>query len=449
MDTQTKNKIPENIAALLIMVPVWDTNVWEPLQKKEYGKAMEKFYSLLGFYTRSTIRKIAWKDILEGSERVRGNISLDEWRINVLPYLGAIILDITDQDFFEYIYSTLESETLFFFHAAIISQVPGETAEEKLAYVTGKRDWLGDFFLASPLGVVFNGFLLASSESIPKFNLDEILDRINNLPTGLRSPFFSSSYASSIKNFCLRNKLEKQEITNIASLVGSVLLGFIPKEKFFESAQETLQENLTGNSGNFLNEFYQTFISFYEEEIQELKDSIESIITENERVLAVQEESEEKEESIKINKVSFPKPEAPEIPKRDETAPLILHKEDLDRITPPSEQTSVFAKGFSPFGFFKKREVKPKAFVPQAPTPPAPVTAPKLIPEPTLPAKNTASIFERIREEKETKKTITMPRMLEIKIEEAPQEKTPGTAQKTVHYSTYKTDIPATTTEGK
>lgn len=461
MVLQTKTKIPENFEAILIMVPLWDNSVWEPLQKQEYKKAMDRFYSLLGYYTRSTIRKIAWKKILEGDEKVRGVLSLNEWRLNILPYFGSIILNISDKDFFEYIYSILEVETLFFFHAGLISQIPGETATEKLEYATGKREWLGNFFLGSPLGVLFNGFLLEKSNVVTKLDLTEVMDRINILPDGLRSPFFSSFFATSIKNFCVSYGLNKQETTDLAYLIGGALLGIVTKNEFQNETEKISKERVGEKIETFSNEAYQNFIFPYEEEIQTLKDSIESIITETEKTLAIQEEEPEKEAVVKINKVSFPKAEAPELPKRDENAPLILHKEDVDRLIPPGEKTSVFSKGFSSFGFFKKKETKPtvSAVPTQAPISKTPSEI-KII-KPTAETKlvkTSPSIFERMRNENKEPEEIVeekkkpeiappvAPKMLEIKIEETPEPKKIELAtenKKTVHYSTNKTELPA------
>jgi len=70
---------------LLVRLPIRDDSVWIPLQKKNYKEAMDRFYSLLGYYTPKTATQIFWRSIIEGEPNIRGNISYKEWVTEVMP----------------------------------------------------------------------------------------------------------------------------------------------------------------------------------------------------------------------------------------------------------------------------------------------------------------------------------------------------------------------------
>lgn len=433
MATQQKNVLPQEYVSILERTPLWDDRVWEPLQKKDYETAMGELVGLMGLYTQKTALEIFWKDIIEGTPAVRGVVSAEEWRENVLPYLANIILEISEKNLIEKIYSTTDPDWLTPLHFLIVAEIPGFSTEEKIEYLSKEKPWLLDYFTGSPLNVLGEGLLIPVSEGIAIKKIGSFSKYWKYLPPGLQGTFYSIEGAQTLINICESYELDRQQIVDIAYSIGAVLLSADTIEEWSDSVRGIFESSNKKFTDQALDDLQQNFINPFRGEIAELKESIEPVIKEKEITVPIATAEETKEAPVKVNKIEFPKAitEEPKTPS-EPNAPFILFK-GQDASPKADTGSSAFSKGFSlPFGFFKGR--KPAAETPKVSvkiesgaSPAGPTGAPKI-------GKSSPSIFEGVETRLSGKKNGVFGAVKE-EIKKLP-------SSKTVHYSEYRTEVP-------
>lgn len=406
---ETQNPVLEQFAEMVITIPVWEESVWTPLQKKNWEEAGEKFYSLISRYRPQGFGQIFWEAIISGVEHVRGEISEEEWRSNFLPFVAATLARLSDEITLSRIYQSLDFFDVRRLHSFILFEFDGETLEEKILNIRDRNPRLANYLAGTPLNALA-GLILPPPQNAPQRNTEDLARRFNDLPDILSYSLTSPYTANTI--FSVFEKKTENLLAAEYALV-DMLLGFTTKE----DAEITIGALLTDaeKKGGALNTLFSSF-SEHSEEIQQFREYWSGGVN---GVTVPVKTTEEKGGSIKINKVEFPVTQ--EKPESD--GPLILRKESQEE---SASTGKTFAKSFSlPFGFFKSKNEIPsrepiQVRIDTGNTPAGPTGAPRV-------QKPSVSIFEKIRGD----------------LKPAGENQTPKKEiPKTVHYSTFKTEIP-------
>lgn len=446
--TQPSN---QDYQELLVRLPVRDSSVWTPLQKKEFKSAMDRFYSILGYYTPETAKQIFWKGIIEGHPIIRGDVSYEEWLREVMPRLAVIVLNIADEKLFERIYRSLNTATLIYFNSLLTEEIPGLSDEEKIDFLSEKKPWLKNFLFGSPLNAMGGLFFEANKNA--SFSISNVTRRIEILPTRLKGALFSIATCNAISSICEKEGLSNQQSTNVSHLLGLTLIGLMDSNELgerIEKACDITQEK----SLIFAEKLKNILIDPYQNDIASLKEQSNPIIKEQEISVPIKTtDGKTEEKQIKINKVEFPSIGEEKSSENSGNAPFILHKEK--DLTAGASGASPFKKGsvFS-FGFFKprgtpiteKKEISVKI-----------ESSEKPIEKNFSSAPVSTSIFEQIKTELEDKNKEVLPSanqplvekvqgtppapLITLKTEDAKASSKP-TVIKQVHYSAFKTDLP-------
>lgn len=419
---------------LLRAVPLWDESVWIPLQKKDFQGSMERLYALLGTYTKETIKRVFWKQIIEGNEKIRGEVTSDEWFREVTPEIARMIFLVGEQDLVEQIQTSLSTspEILNYFEFLLVESIPGDNIEEKSEYLSKEKPWFRTFLLASPLNALTEGSLVPISSEIPRVKNRNVAERIGLLSDSLKGLFFSQNIVKEIFSIAEVRKINSEGVVNMSYFLGLTLLGFEEPEKLSEHIERYC--NLPSAEAEVLaGELRRRIVDTYAEETESLKKSVESVIKEKEITVPIATAEETKEAPVKVNKIEFPKaiPEEPKTP-TEPNAPFILFK-GQDASPKADTGSSAFSKGFSlPFGFFKGR--KPVAETPkvsvkiESGTSPAGPTGTPKIEKPSI------SVFGNVETRLNSQKNGIFGAVKE-EIKKLP-------SSKTVHYSEYRTEVP-------
>jgi hypothetical protein len=405
---ETQNPVLEQFAEMVIALPVWEESVWTPLQKKNWEEAGEKFYSLISKYRPQGFGQIFWEAIVSGVEHVRGEVSEEEWKSNFLPFVAATLARLSDETTLSRIYQSLDFFDARRLHSFILFEFDGETLEEKILSIRDINPRLLNYLSGTPLNALA-GLILPPPQNIPQRKVEDLAQHFNDLPDTLGYAIASPSVANTI--FSVFEK-KTNNLLSAEYALADMLLGFTTKEDA-EITIGALFDEAEKKSGA-LNTLFSAFSGFLGE-IQEFREYWSGGVS---GVTVPVKSQEEKEGSIKINKVEFPVTQE----KSESDGPLILRKESRDESAPTGK---TFGKSFSlPFGFFKSK-TEPDSRTPvqvkidTGGTPAGPTGTPRV-------QKPSISIFEKIRGDLKPHGSTPEPK------------ETP----KTVHYSTFKTEIP-------
>jgi hypothetical protein len=433
MPVSQKNQAPlaEEYQEILVRLPIWDDGVWEPLQKKDFKAAMDRFFTLMGYYTRKTVQDIYWKNIIQGDEAVRGSVTSDEWRMQIVPRLAQIFLEIGEETLFEKIYSSLDWEWLAAFHFSVVGEIPGISVDEKASYLTKEKSWLLDFFIGSPMNALAEGLLFDVSEGLPR-PTQSLASYPAELSPALKKAFFSVPSAKKIITLSSELKWERQQTVDFSYVVGLFLLGVEEKERWEELFEKIFSGYSPEQKENVSKLAYRLLVKPLEGDTRDLRKGTESVIQEKEVSVPVAVVEEKSEKAVKINKVEFPK--AAENQAVDPSAPFMLRTEEDSALkkTPAGNQE----KGFSfPFGFFKRSAQPTQASrvsvkIESAAEPAGPTGTPKV-------QKPAQSVFETVQ-----KDIARAPAEGDSVFGSLGKDLKEAGAKKTVHYSQFHTPLP-------
>lgn len=411
---ETQNPLLEKVAETIINIPVWEESIWTALQAKNWEEAGEKFYELIGKYRPQAFGQIFWEAIVSGIPHVRGKISEEEWRSNFLPFVAGTLARLSDATTLSRIYQSLSFFDARQLHSFILFEFDGDTLDEKILNIEDINPRLTTYLAGTPLNVLA-GLVLPPPEGIPQRKVEDIAKRFDDLSNTLTYLLASPSVANTVFSEFEKKEEKGKKLLISAYTLADMLLGFTTKEDAEISISVLLSEE-EKKSGVIQNIF--SSFSGHFEEIKEFRDYWND--EKGGVSLSIKAESEKSASTVKINKVEFPVT----FEKIESDGPLIIRKESREESTGKGK---TFGKGFSlPFGFFKSKNEnasrEPIQVKIDTGSMPAGPSGNPLIQKPSI------GIFEKIRGD------------LTIKPKET-QEKQKEVA-KTVHYSTYKTEIP-------
>lgn len=215
----------EELSPILISYPLWEEEVWNALQAKKYPEAEQALINFLSSFTPEEWEGISWRHIIQGAPALRGDLTEQEWRLNVRPLIGRVLVNLAEGVELSFLYQSLMSEfnLLFAFHTVFISQIPGNTPREKLEWLKAEAPSLYTFFLVMPaqeMGI----FITPPHHPLPP---EKMVNQFESLPDTLKSALFSFQVAESVLTIGRTNHLSDEKINHLGRVVGHALLGLL------------------------------------------------------------------------------------------------------------------------------------------------------------------------------------------------------------------------------
>ncbi|MEK6839583.1 MAG: hypothetical protein AABX72_01465, partial [Nanoarchaeota archaeon] len=326
----------EDIQEILKIFPIWDSSVWEALQKKQYDTAERNLKFVLENIDLDDLSLAYWQGIFSGIPAVLGDLSEEEWKNMVRPaILRALIGAVSGKGLSEIIQDLEPAEQLDFINL-FLKNIPGATSEEKVSWLKEQRPSL--FMLV--LGAPGQELRLNPKQYSGGISIETLIKKYKILPKNLKNCLFSYDNAEEIFRMGKNNHFSDEKISLLARLVGRVILGFIHPEDFKKEIESDLQ--IDGRIAEVLANNIQSKI-FYPI-MSDLRDVYEP--------MNIEKDSSVNEKEIEIPISEFSSGAEETIPVISSEKPFILHEEKSQA----SEEKKSSFKGFSmPFGFFKSK----------------------------------------------------------------------------------------------
>lgn len=347
----------EDIQETLKTFPIWNTSVWEPLQKKDYDSAERAFVAILEETELDDWSLIYWQGIFSGIPAVLGKISNDEWGAMVRPILVRAAMAAASGKGLSVIIQNLNPDGQLDFINLFVKNIPGATSDEKLGWLKENKPSLYMFAIAAPgqeLGI--------NPKQYPgRLSNDILIKKYRILPINLKNAIFSYEYAEAIFRTGHNSHLADDKISSVARLAGRTLMGFIHPEDFEKEVEielsvdkrvsDTVSKDIQSNVISF---FTPDIKSVYEPtdlkkaaagNVKDVEISIGGLsFSDGDRNIPV---------SIPVQKAGTEEPPDEEI-KTALNTPFILHEEKRPE-TVAGERNSFFKSISVPLGFFKSK----------------------------------------------------------------------------------------------
>ncbi len=327
------------------MLPTWDESIWAPLQKKQFTAAERGLESLLSGFSLEDWEAVYWEGVFSGLPMVLGDLSDDDWTKNAQPALVRAVLNSANGKAFSIVLQNLSPDSQDRFERLFWRSIPGQTDNSKLGWLKTQRQSIYNFVIAAPgqdIGLY--------PKSLGDSNLEKTLKRYRFIPDNLRRAMYSYEGAETTYRTCINHHLSDDKTSQVAAVVGQVILGFVHPDDLLKTLQEKLgidqricDEIASDIEAGIVGGLTGSISSIYEP-MGEIKPTAERVVS-LENIGGAEEE-----ESIPVETSSVTLKE-----QKTET-PFILHEEIVPEGNIAS-QKSVFRSVTAPLGgfFLKKR----------------------------------------------------------------------------------------------
>lgn len=216
--------IEEILKGTTTVAPVWDDNVWDALQGKEFGKAGVFLKEVLSAMSAEEWGYVYWMGIIKGIPAFRGE-ALDQiiWKDKALPKIGEAIIMAATPIKLSSAYASVGADELLSFHSFLMAMIPETALEKRISWLKNNQLPLLGFFLSNPLGL----HLSPSSDFLNSKNIS----RLKTLPADLKAPLFSAQTSEIIRKISEQNNVPEIKIPIVADVAGLVFLGFTHPEE--------------------------------------------------------------------------------------------------------------------------------------------------------------------------------------------------------------------------
>ena len=212
--------IDETIRQTINTFPLWDTEIWDPLQIGDYATATANLALLLSAELKpEEWAYVYWGGIINGVPAVRGEkIDQATWKNSVLPLVGRAIIEAASPEALAAAYLLVGAGDILNFHLMIVSGVPGDTPQKKSEWLKSKKPALFNFYSANAAGLGLDGEKRGILTNL-------WLARYQTVPPLLREMIFSARVAEIIRNVAEINHFPPEKIKSVSESVGLVILG--------------------------------------------------------------------------------------------------------------------------------------------------------------------------------------------------------------------------------
>lgn len=336
---------------ILLLFPTWEENVWNALQKRQWGTAAAQFSDFIRSLNSEERRQVAWKNVIRGIPAARGELTEKEWSDNVRPFLIRGLLEFATGRMVGDILNSFSAPERIEIFSAFISSVPGETLEEKIQWLGRQKSTSANYFLATPAQCLDARFP-NTDKHIPS---ELAQKKFKALSSSLQQTIFSYDTAETIYRISSENLLNEPKIRAAARAVGHILLGFETPEKAEEEIKRaTIIDEKTAQilAREFHSRIFSPLLIDLEEAYEPPEKFMADAQTEPQPEFSFPHPAPFLPEETVVPGISTTSP-----PGRDR-APFILHEEK----PLAAEARKETMRGFSlPFGLFKPKKSEPAA----------------------------------------------------------------------------------------
>lgn len=340
----------------LLAFPVWEEEVWNALQKRQFANAASSLSDLIRSFSPDDRREIDWRMLFLGAPALRGELSEEEWATNVRPTLMKEFLEVATGRAVADILNSFEPGERIGMFLALVSAIPGENLDVKEEWIARQKTSSYLYFLATP-AQCFDARTPDLDRHAPPQLATEKYDTVSNV---LQTALFSYDAADAVYNAAKANLLNSPKIRAVARAVGHTLLGFVtPTSIAPEIMRASIIDEKTASI--LAEEFNAKIFSRFLTDIEDAYEPPEDFRSGMERART----------NAPSGAAPIPSFSAPSFaPSTPSNAPFVLREE-----RPVAEEAKKEAfRGFSlPFGLFKSKISEP------GPAPKASVETPKQV----------------------------------------------------------------------
>lgn len=340
-----------DIENLISVFPIWDDNVWSPLQSKRFAEAQRNLELILNGFEPDEWSSVYWTGLFQGAPALQGDLNQEEWNQQVKPLLVKAILNSATGAILSGLYQNLSFDEKIELTRLVFDNLPGKNGNEKIGWLKENKSSIFVLFTASPaqnLGINpgFDPGLETAKRTAAKYEA---------APKLLQDAIYSFAVAETLFRIGQTNHLSTEKTSLLAAICGQLILGLM----HFEDLSNQIQNKLSVDKrlgDELAADIQNKIIIGLEDDIREVYEPITDII-----------EKERSASSIDLETFDAERPKEREIKIQTESPigrlenlktgePLIISREEI-----LTEEKKPSIRGFSFPGFFKTKKTEPES----------------------------------------------------------------------------------------